>query len=508
MPVLNASEAPGTLRRVRGVRPDIVVLREESIPEVLARIRAHQAPRVVLDCADHRLLHDQGHVRRLLAVAAADLGKTLSFVENSLGTDADRDNTVSRRAAVVRDHQRKLLDRPGAKRLSQDRTSQSSSWKSLPDSVRPVRLLTAFAFAAGALLAGVVLFILPRSRVTLATITEPLSADLTVELAVYGDATDEVNLAHPGRHVAVEETVQGEFPAETVVERGERAQGTVVLVNRTSAPQGIKTGTRLQDQNGVVVRTQKDAIIPPQGRAPVAVRAEAGGTAGNLSPQHLSMPALPKESRQLLFADVVESLRGGTDRPVRVVSSEDIRRASESLKALVEGRLKEKLRTEFGAESAWFERSELLRTVVTDESPSVPLKTETDKFQLRVTVRAEALTASGEALRSALDSLLRSRAGEGKDIVRGANLDDLRVLDVRWDDLRATLSLHAETTVVPALKVEELKEQLSGRSVADAEAFLQALPGVRRASVSLSPVWVKHVPENNRNVHVTVEHGT
>lgn len=505
---------------VSGITPDIVVGQEEDIPEILTRIRAHRTSQVVLDCADHRILFEQGHVRKVLAAAAADLGKTLVFAARQ---PSDRLQPLSAsRSQGLRPAMKIRSKTVGAFPRNRVLSSVDDGFTGvtrirrggfLAQAMRPVRLLAAFAFVAGALLAGVVLFILPRAHVTLTTVAEPLSADLSVVLAADGvplgtaaeAPKDDSAGTHPARHVVVQEIIQGEFQVETVIETGERARGTVALINRTRAPQGIKSGTRLESERGIIVRTERDVIIPPKGQVQVGVRAESGGTAANFSPQRLSMPALPEESRGILFAEVVEPLQGGTDRPIRRLALADIKRGVEALKGQAEIRLKEKLQAEFGGEGTWLGLSELSRVAVEEETPSVLVGTETGTFRLRAKARAEALTAPVEELRTLFGGLLRTRAGEGKDIARDPSLDELRVLDVRWDDLNAALSLHAETTVVPALRLDIIKEQLLGRSLSDVEAFLRHLEGVRSASVLLSPVWVKHVPRNRRNVHIKLE---
>jgi len=470
----------------------------------------------VLDYTDHQVLRDQGHVRRLLAAAASDLGKTLEFRVRD-PSERVPSSVVSGRLGAGQGTPSNLRSSGGrGKRLVRSQSSgtfgggsgvRARRRFSAASSARPVQLLVIFALAAGALLAGVILFILPRARVTLITTAEPLSADLVIAFTAGGVTKSSGTDTYPARHLVVEETIEGEFVVETVVETGERSQGTVALMNRTSTPQGIKSGTRLSSEHGPVMRTERDVIIPPLAKASVKVRAELGGTTGNLSRQRLSMSALPKASQRLLFAEVIEPLRGGTDQPVRTLAEEDIARAAGALKDQAEVRLRRKLQTEFGDQEAWFERGELLRTVVAEETTSVPAGAATEIFRLRAKVRAEMLTAPQGALRDFLRNLLRARVGKAKDIAKDLSLDDLRVLDVRWDELTANLSLHVETTVVPALDQDGIKEQLGGRSVSDAEAFLRNLQGISSASVALSPVWVKHVPENRRNVHIRLERG-
>lgn len=508
----------------------------ERLPTLLGRIRAHREPLVILECSGDARLQQNPLLRRLLRAAAADLGKELVF-RFGLGSGdvhaipAARPETRASvrgpgtplrqgyggQAPLLRTRPSEVrrtveADAPAARSLPADADARPRAF----GSGRPPRyILPLFTLIAGSVLALVVLFVLPRARVTIAVTEEPLATDLVLRLDATTAAPHGASGTFPARHVVIDEEVSDEFSTETVEEKGERARGVVELVNDTVSPQPIRAQTRAQSASGLIVRTQRGVIIPPKGRASVAVVADVGGTAGNLEPQRLTLPGLPPESQRLILAEIVAALNGGTDRPIRVVAVADIDRATEAIRDKVEERIAEQLRTEVTAAGAaeqresaaliWLHREDLSRIVVERVRATPAVGAEAERFRLTAEVRAEAFTADERALREFLLQRLQGRTEEEKTVPEDAiNLDDLRVIDVRWDDRWAELSLHVETTVVPALHVDALKDRLAGRSAADAEAFFRNLPGVRAATVVLSPVWVKHIPGNPRNVHIQV----
>lgn len=475
--------------------PRALTLRgDEDLAEILEQIRAYGYPAVLVDCTPHRLLAERPQVRRLLAAAASDFGKTVAFHLPETRGRAPAPGHEPRSPAVVRRRTRSGDSLPRSPTVD-------------PDS-RGMKYPFVLAVLAGALLTSVVLFVLPRARVTITATAEPLVADLRIILDTSATEPRVGDGVHPARHLLVEDTVEGEFPVETIVEKGERATGMVELINQTRSPQGIKGGSRLVSASGVVVRTERGVIIPGSGRAPVTVRADAGGTNGNLEPQRLTFPALTEQAQRLLSAEAVTALRGGTDRPVRALAQADVDRAAAALRARAETALGEQLRAEHAPSPAGgpprppLERPELSRVTVADTESSVPIGTEGTSFRLRARVRAEALAAERDALSGFVRDLLRARAGEGKEVESAGNLDDLRVLTVQWGERRAELSLRVETTVGPALPDPDLKVRLAGRTAENAEAFLRTLPGIRKASVALSPVWIRRVPSNPRNIHL------
>lgn len=460
----------------------------ETLLRLLERIQRLPSRRIIVDAGAHSELRDSGLTRRLLSVAASDLGKELVFL---LPKSAARTNPPKESVSS-------LVFTPRARR-SVPPTSGPKQPSRLPSSPRVV--LPLFAGGAGVLLAIVVLFVLPRAAISVKVATEPLTADVALTLdAREVEARPESGVV-AARITRAEREISGSFPVETTLERGERASGTVTLVNETLSAQGIKVETRLRSPSGIILRTQRDALLPPLGRVPTPVRAEVGGAQGNLQTQRLEMPGLPTKSRQVLYGVVEESLRGGSDRLVRVVGEADITRASRELV----DRFSETLKAETRAIAENFERPELFRVLVENGTAEPRKGTEADLFTLRARFRGERFVITAESLRLALRAALRLRAGEGREVVHNVSLDRLRILDVQWENKRASLLYRVETRTVPDLRAEDLALRLRGRTAAEAASFLRALPGVRSATVSLSPVWVRTVPSRLRNIHVRVD---
>lgn len=481
----------------------------DDVPDILEKIRRIPTPQVIIDCRQHPVLRSDPLVRRLLRETAADFGKHVTFHV------AERTAHPSALPSGVPSPERKSPPGSQRRRLFPVRFREFSPrpWRQFSRRTPGGRItLTIFATVTGMLLASVVAFVVPRARVHLVLATEPFAADLTLWLDTSVLEPQRTTGTHPVRLLRVEEALEEEFPVQTTVEKGTHAEGTADIVNQTIAPQGIKARTRLQSTSGVVLRTHRDIIIPSQGRASIAVRAEEGGSKGNLEPQRLIMPALPKESQRLLYGELLRPLRGGTDQPVHQLSAGDIERGTTTFRENAERKLLDVLQREArttstaspAQEPSVFSRPELSRVVVGKTESSVPVGTETESFRLRATIRGEAFVADASSLRALVTDLLQQRIGAEKDLAREHALDDLRVVDVRWDHGRVELSLHVETPLIPRINTEELRERLRGRTADDAAAFLRAIPGVRSAEVRLSPFWIKRVPSGRRNVQMDI----
>lgn len=480
----------------------------DDLPDILEKIRRTSTPQVVLDCRNHPILGEDPFVRRLLKATAADFGKDVVFRRADTSARADM-NVRERRGSLERSssprfQRQRILPR----RLT---AIPAVPWRRLATIVPRGRMtLAIFAVITGVLLTGVVTFVLPRARVKLALATEPFTADFTLWLDTSALEPQVAAGIHPARLLRVEEIVEQEFPVETVVEKGAHAEGTANIVNETGASQGIKARTRLKTASGIILRTQRDVIVPPNSRASVWVQAEDGGSAGNLEAQRLTLPALPVESQRILYAEIVQSLRGGADQQVHEVSAADIERGSAEVRARAERTLRERIAEETGPApdskspetTSAFSRSELTRIVVDQPEATPSVGTEASSFRLRATVRGEAFITDAQSLQSFVTDLVRQRVADEKEPARVHTLGDLRVVDIRWDHGRVEFSLHVETPLVPRLDLNTLRSRLEERTADDATAFLRAIPGIRSAEVQLSPVWVKRIPAIPRNIHI------
>lgn len=480
----------------------------DDLPDILEKIRRASAQTMILDCRNHPVLSEDPFVRRLLKTTAADFGKDVVF--RRADTSARADTHVQER--------RGSLERSSSPRFQRQRILPKRltaipgvPWRRFAGGIPRGRItLAIFAVITGILLTGVVTFVLPRARVKLALATEPFTADFTLWLDTSALEPQVAAGIHPARLLRVEEIVEQEFPVETVVEKGAHAEGTANIVNETSAAQGIKARTRLKTASGLILRTQRDVIVQPNSRASVRVQAEDGGSTGNLEAQRLTLPALPVESQRILYAEIVQALRGGTDQQVRQVAAADIERGSAELRASAERTLRERIAEETGPTStpkspdarSAFSRSELTRIVVDQPEATPSVGTEASTFRLRATVRGESFITDAQSLQSFVKDLIQQRIAEEREPARASTLDDLKVVDARWDHGRVEFSLHVETPLIPRIDLATLRSRLEERTADDAAAFLRAIPGIRSAEVELSPVWVKKIPAIPRNIHI------
>src|SRR3989344_7663685 len=195
--------------------------------------------------------------------------------------------------------------------------------------------------------AGVLGIVLPSVEVDITPRTEEL--DLAMELVV---AVNPQEGEIPAQFVSVEKSVSQKAPATQRSTTESRAQGTVRIYNAYGPDsQTLVATTRLVSQEGKLFRTTETVVVPggsaanPSSIAVSVVAAEAGPEY-NISPSTFSIPGFQGTPKyQGFYGKSDEPMRGGASGDVRVVSEDDIAKATEGLEA----RAQEEIEKEFTA---------------------------------------------------------------------------------------------------------------------------------------------------------------
>ena len=505
----------------------------ETMSALVQRIRGVPGEELFLDITDHERLRTDGALRRTLAAAAVEAGKrvTFSVLGSQVGGLKPRDgersqqsptevpglSTASRRsspAATSSATTPKQSVRRGSVPVTVTKRARGdvgiprhgpSEWVGIGLSFPRLsatgrRVALTFTFLAGLLATAAVIFLVPRAEVAITPSIEPINAELTVRASTKAPRADPTSGVLPVRVVSFEQTAEGAFPVEHRVEHGERARGTIELVNRTGSRQRILSGSRLEASNGLIVRTEASAVVPPRGTVAVAVSAQEGGTKGNLRDGTLTFVALPRDARAVLFGRVTQPLHGGTDRPVLTLAEEDIRRAAEKLAAASQDTARASLQRELPPGT--LTNNELIRIHITDAVAREPLGSEVRELHLTGKLRGEVFAVSVSDLLNLLETMALSRTEGTKTLGKPLTEDAVRVADVRWEDGTADLAVRIENVAHEAFDFPRIRERLAGRTRDGAMEYLRALPGVRDARVTLSPFWIRRVPSIPRNVQI------
>lgn len=353
-----------------------------------------------------------------------------------------------------------------------------------------------------ALISGILasVIFLPNANIKLVLRTAPLLVDEHITLQANGD--NESTL--PGTAFFREVSVEGETPVESKEMIGEKASGSVDLINKTTQEQKIKDQSRLITKDGQLFYMQRSMTIPAgPSRISVPIIADKAGEDGNLSPQKLDFAGLDEGSRQLVYGEVTTPLKGGSGEEVLVVKDDDIERARAQAGKEARAQVEEDIRGELPDGWAFVDESWNNELVSFESSAKVGERQPTIPYKARIIVRVFGF--ENEALTNHLKSSLEQRMDKDYMLFPGPITYTKKVESVNWEEATADLNVRVTHTTMPQIALDTLKEKIMGRSETEAKQYLSGLPGVRSVKLNLWPFWVQSVPRISGRILIDLE---
>jgi hypothetical protein len=552
-----------TRRSLLQINPD------DSLPEVLTRLRSFAGKSVELVIPDHspilltatefRTLKDAAQRSQINLIlktddrlriqlasmfdlidgvtisrrgkdvsrGGADLEKTSSGWRNPGEETEDNDPiSVSRRRRNVMERTR-LDDTPAPKRsrtkakqsgdesgsldyLDKEESSGGISAKLLG---RIVAILAVIVLIAG--ISG--WYYMPEVAISAKLREQQVSGELTyaVGLSDAGLPSD-VEFRIPAEESTAEVQISLSIPATGgVVEPDATATGSVVLRNPTAAAINVPAGTSLQNALGATFTTTAAVDVPAAtgdtpGETRVDVQASEPGSGSNIEQGALTGKI---EGLEVYFSNREAAISGGTDRQILEVTQEDI----DTLETTLTDQIKRI------AAEGWSRQLPEGQTLV---APSVAPGTPEYEIQQQVGDKVEAVSLTGTVEATGLVYAQEEIEGElttrfqdhlNPTVPSGygllANTITLGEATVVSEQPTAVIYRQSATATAQAIydssSQENLIDMLAGKSYDNAEAIVQAQTAFETTSIEVSPgFWPERMPQTADRIKLTIAPGS
>lgn len=298
---------------------------------------------------------------------------------------------------------------------------------------------------------------------------------------------------------------------------GERAEGTITIFNKSTAPKLFTAGTIVSAES-VTFSLDEDVTVASAsveenssgtgetkdyGRADVPVTAREIGANGNLGQgTELSVADF---SSSTYTATAKEAFSGGSSREVRVVSQEDQERALEQLRT----KLLEEARQEFSDKSGdgvYYLPTSVARTVQARYDNEVGK--EAEQVTLDLTLEVSAAMYRSEDIWPLLEAALQDDIPEGYQLVD----EEPEFLSSPRDEATASTRVVLDTNVRvkarPPFDERTIREAVLGAPLQGIVGKLEERPEVEQAAYMLEPglarFFVSAAPQDINRVRVEV----
>ena len=372
-------------------------------------------------------------------------------------------------------------------------------------------------FLGGGILIAILLFCffnLPRAEVKIWPETQKLTLQAEVTIDKDSQGVDLEKKLIGGEIFEKEKILTENFSATGNATKEGKAKGMIRVYNEYSTtPQVLVATTRFISSGGLLFRTPVKVTVPGgtnekgkfvAGYIDIEVVADEPGPEFNIGPSTFSVPGFAGTDRYTKFyAKSFQPMSGGFVEGASLATKDDLKNAEESVikkaKSEIEASIKEELNSgENGRNLIFFENA--IQSEVLDSSSSVAANTETNNFDFQTRVKAKTLVFKKDDLKKFVEDFVLSKSPENYKLYE----DNLKIIQTpkTISAGKITLSLNISATVYFDINTSDLKESVSGKSLAGSRVFLQNQPGVVKVLIDYWPFWVKKAPQDVEKIRI------
>ena len=273
---------------------------------------------------------------------------------------------------------------------------------------------------------------------------------------------------------------------------GQNAKGEATLLNWTTAPISLSSGTVLITKNGLKFTLDSEATVASRsastpGQANAGLTALEFGASGNVSSG--TDLTFQKYDELLYSARAASDFTGGDEKQVTVVSKDDLLRLEKSqTENLVEKAKNELLQKVTGQKI----HEEAIVIEITRKNFDKKEDEEASLVTLDMEVEAKTLSYEQNALKDILAGSLAEEVPQGFQ-ARG---EDIEILEAKAESDSAkaktqegqlTVSGKLRADLVPKLDEVQLASEVAGKSLKNARAIIKKMPEVSDVTFDFRP---------------------
>ena len=362
--------------------------------------------------------------------------------------------------------------------------------------------------AAVVLFGGLIYWFFPHATVTILELPKPLGDSAQITIDPTTTIVDAANKIIPGAKQQLSVSEEKMIAVTGKKNVGDPAKGSVTLYNKTLNTQSLVKGATLTsgaleftlDTDVTIASASEDLGGRTYGKATIAITASQIGPNSNMSTGTTFV--VKGFSTDEMTGNNAAALAGGTSREVTVVSRADY----DALVAAAQKDLVDQARSGLTASVGGTARliEDTIQTTVTQKTFDQELDQQASQLSGKVTVTVSGISYNDDDVKTLLKAFI------AKDIPLGFTLSESRttvsltdVVVKKNDTVTATASI--KTDAVPTLDIAVIQKNLAGKTIANASAYLRAMPGVAAMEVSFGMnVGKSRLPMNTKNISIKI----
>lgn len=345
------------------------------------------------------------------------------------------------------------------------------------------------------------LIFIPKADITLKTTTEELSQDFEVTFDPNITDVSLDNKTIPSSLDIISASVDGTYEATGSKTGGTRAEGEIVIINKTNTPQQLVSNTRFRSEKGKQFRLIESVVVPANGSINAIIRAEAVGTEYNITAGKLTIPGFEDTPTKFesIYGDLKTDLNNGITEDGTAVTNEDIDKARVDLQKKLTEVVNAQVTEKDGLKALAIQSK--LNNITYEGLPN-----DGDgirSFNVKASSSLSGVFYKEEDLDKVIQSLLNTQVLESQE---------LRDISIRFDkqqefpDKKAVkIRIYVDYKIQSKLDKDKIINNIRLKTVSQSKSYLSSLDSVDTVDLSLNPSFSPILPILNSRISINIE---
>lgn len=405
----------------------------------------------------------------------------------------------------------------GRRRISEQSKLRQAAFKK--QETKPVlnwtKLFAGFIVLGLILITLVAYFVLPAATINIYPQVETINFDLSVVGSKDVSKIDTNLNRIPLQEITIEKNATKTFETTGEKELNEKARGVITIYNEySSSPQSLVATTRFETSDGKIFRLLKNVVIPGAkventkiipSVLDAEVAADSAGAGYNIGSSDFTIPGFKGSPKYVgFYGKSKEAMIGGAVGRLKVVLSDDLKKAEESLSNELLNNAKVSLQDQVP------EGFELLdggfKEEITQEKFSVKEGEPADSFTLQANAKILALLIKTNDVQKLIDLNSLAHIAEDKKILSDSQKFKSQNLTIDWSKGEAKLTFNVQKKAASDIDIAVLKNELAGKNEVEVRKYFTGHSEIQKANFSFWPFWVKRIPKRESRIKVIIKY--
>jgi hypothetical protein len=357
-------------------------------------------------------------------------------------------------------------------------------------------------FVAMAVFFGISYFFLTSVNITVELQQNSLPTMKTVTAKTDTTTFDYANLVMPAVVITKDGTTSSDADTTGTGSTGEYAQGQLLLFNTSDKNIAIKVGQVFSYNYGTTqlkYTSLVDATLPgvPPKTVTLNIKAASFGENYNITD---TLKSFLTEGHPEITAQNVTAVTGGTTVPTKVVSKDDIDTLKASMVETLKTELLTNLKAPLSDDDVLLEGSEKYTEV--SFTTSLKVGDVGDKFTADLKMSISGMKITKTDVKTLLAQVIKNDNGFAKVDIGNPVIENIKIADKS-----ATFDVRANTTASADLNLDEIRNNIKGKTVTDAKTLIKQYPGVADVIIRFSPPFIpqaiQKIPTDDSKITLT-----